>query len=318
MSLLTKNKQNPKTVFMKRILEIPTFQYDHLSGCVYGFRYGFTCVLKSQENNEVVLLLAASKNEEMPDVEEIHQAIRNVSGIMSIAFEEYRFLVRFVQDKNPETQAQIVFKAMDELTYWLRENGYFNCSELDGVNGFTKPCSVRGSIMLLDENGYRMMEEEFAKIKPKELERNENIFAGVVGAFLGSLIGVLAIVLIGQLGYVAVISGFVMAFCCIRGYQLLAGNFSIKGVIVCSLIMILMVYVAKKVDWAITIASELEIGFLSAYQAIPNLLMGGVIELPQLLFDFGLVYLFTALGAIPFMMNEIRQKNAQSTIRKFA
>ncbi len=52
-------------------------------------------------------------------------------------------------------------------------------------------------------------------------ERKENVLAGLVGAFLGSLIGVACIVGIGQMGYVASISGLVMAVCAIKGYSLL-------------------------------------------------------------------------------------------------
>ena len=317
MKGLSKNSLNKNTLLVKRLLEIPTFQYDDLSSCIYGLRYGFTCVLKPQGDNEYVLLLAASKNGEMPDVEEIHQAIRNVSGIISIAFEEYRLIVRFVQNKDPNKQAQIIFKGLDELTLWLRENGYLNCSELDGVNGVTKPCHVRGSIMLLDDHGYEMVEEEFSKYSKKDITPSENIFAGMVGALLGSIVGGIAIVILGQLGFVAAIAGFIMAYCCIKGYELLAGHFSIKGVIVCSIIMIFMVYVSKKVDWAITIASTLEVTFFEAYRMIFNLIVGGVIEVWTFAFDFITTYLFTALGAIPFMVNELRQKKNLGMIRKF-
>ena len=38
-------------------------------------------------------------------------------------------------------------------------------------------------------------------------KRPENVVAGVVGAFLGSLLGVVCTVAIGQLGYVASVSG---------------------------------------------------------------------------------------------------------------
>ena len=39
----------------------------------------------------------------------------------------------------------------------------------------------------------------------------ENVLAGVVGALLGCLLGVGCIVLLGQLGYVAALSGIVLA-----------------------------------------------------------------------------------------------------------
>ena len=54
-------------------------------------------------------------------------------------------------------------------------------------------------------------------------KRQENIVAGVVGAFLGTLLGVVCTVVIGQLGYVASVSGLIMAVGALKGYELLGG-----------------------------------------------------------------------------------------------
>ena len=53
---------------------------------------------------------------------------------------------------------------------------------------------------------------------PMEVKKRENVLAGIVGAFLGSLIGVACIVIVGQMGYVASICGLVMAVCSLKGY----------------------------------------------------------------------------------------------------
>lgn len=63
-------------------------------------------------------------------------------------------------------------------------------------------------------------------------QRHEHVLAGLVRAFLGSLIGVACIVGIGQLGYVASLSGVVMAVYAIRGYSLLGGAISRKGAVI--------------------------------------------------------------------------------------
>lgn len=49
-------------------------------------------------------------------------------------------------------------------------------------------------------------------------KRPENVVAGVVGAFLGTLLGVVCTVVIGQLGYVASVSGLIMAVGALKGY----------------------------------------------------------------------------------------------------
>ena len=60
----------------------------------------------------------------------------------------------------------------------------------------------------------------------------ENVFLGAVGALAGTLIGVICIVITGQLGYVSALCGVVMGVCALRGYQMLGKTVSKKGIII--------------------------------------------------------------------------------------
>ena len=82
------------------------------------------------------------------------------------------------------------------------------------------------------------MDLEWEKEEPRD-----NVIAGTVGAFLGSLIGVACIVLVSKLGYVAAISGVVMVVCAIKGYAMLGGQFSKRGAVISGLMIIVMTYV---------------------------------------------------------------------------
>ncbi len=86
---------------------------------------------------------------------------------------------------------------------------------------------------------------------------NENVGKGVLGALLGSLAGVLAIVLIGRLGYVAAISGVIMAFCTLTLYQKFAGGISKKGIIICAIIMVIMTIIGNHVSIVIDVQSRM-------------------------------------------------------------
>ena len=63
-------------------------------------------------------------------------------------------------------------------------------------------------------------------MEEQQKKRPENIPAGIVGAFLGTLLGVVCTVVIGQLGYVASVSGLIMAVGALKGYELLGGRLS--------------------------------------------------------------------------------------------
>ena len=65
-------------------------------------------------------------------------------------------------------------------------------------------------------------------------EVKEKVVGGILGAFLGTLIGAICIVLVNQFGYIASISGVVMGVCALKGYQILGKKMSLKGINMCN------------------------------------------------------------------------------------
>ena len=139
-----------------------------------------------------------------------------------------------------------------------------------------------------------------------EEKKRENVPAGIVGAFLGSLIGVACAVLIGQLGYVASISGLVMAVCALKGYELLGGSLTKKGALISTLLILAMTYLAHRLIWAVAVADALNDGIFEAFQEVPDLLDRGIIESGPYWGDLIMLYLFTLLGAVPTIWNGLK------------
>ena len=63
-------------------------------------------------------------------------------------------------------------------------------------------------------------------------ENEENVVAGVVGAFLFSLVGGVLWFLLYQMGYIAAISGFIGIICAMKGYSFFSKGESKKGIII--------------------------------------------------------------------------------------
>lgn len=138
-------------------------------------------------------------------------------------------------------------------------------------------------------------------------ERKEHILPGLVGAFLGSLIGVACIVGLGQMGYVASLSGVVMAVCAIKGYSLLAGTMSRKGAVISCIFTVIMTYFGNRLDFAVSVARLAEVDVFTAFQAMSRLLDEGYINAGAYWGNLVLLYLFTLLGAVPALMAAFRR-----------
>ena len=127
-------------------------------------------------------------------------------------------------------------------------------------------------------------------------EKKENMTKGFLGALVGGLIGGASIVLFGQLGIVSALSGLVLAFCTLKGYELLSGELSQKGILVCIAIMLVMPYLADRVSWALVLVRELELLFGDAFLYVHEAVAEFSLEADYWK-DLLLLYIFVALGA---------------------
>ena len=93
--------------------------------------------------------------------------------------------------------------------------------------------------------------------------REENILAGIVGAFLFSLVGGIVWYLLYQIGFIAAISGVVGVVCAIKGYSVFGKRESIKGIVLSTVIAFLVIVLA----WYICLANDVYLAFKDWYKA---------------------------------------------------
>lgn len=145
--------------------------------------------------------------------------------------------------------------------------------------------------------------------KPKE-----NVLLGAIGAVLGSLVGVLAIVLLDRLGFVAAISGVVMAAGTILLYEKFAKSLSNKGIVICVVVMILMTLLAENIAFSIAVMQEaakdygVTLSFGEVFGNLYGLIAEDVIDGGVYAGNLGLVYLFNVLGAFGIIKSSFNKR----------
>lgn len=146
---------------------------------------------------------------------------------------------------------------------------------------------------------YEEMNPMEVQESPAEIKAPENVLLGIIGALIGAVIGGASIVLLSQLGYVAALSGAILAFCTFKGYELLAKGLSTKGIVICIVLMLLTPIIADWIDWAIVLMqswADLSITFGEALILVPLMLADGTIAMGDYLKNLGMIYLFVVLG----------------------
>ena len=138
-------------------------------------------------------------------------------------------------------------------------------------------------------------------------EKKENFALGILGALIGGLIGGASIVLFGQMGMISALSGVILAFCTLKGYELLGKERSMLGTVACVVIMLVVPYFADRVNWAMVIVEELGLAFGDAFLYVHEVVEEFSLEgdyWKDLLFIYG----FAALGAFTIVKQPGKKK----------
>ncbi len=159
-------------------------------------------------------------------------------------------------------------------------------------------------------------------------EFKENVLAGIVGAFLFSLVGGALWFVIYLLGFIAGISGLIGAICAIKGYSIFAKKESTKGIVISVIIALLVmvlawylclgydIYVAYQ-DWYAMGEVDFTLTFFESVQAAPIFLSDSEIG-PAYFGDLGLGLLFCVVGGGSYVVNKIRNSKQKTTTRNAA
>lgn len=161
----------------------------------------------------------------------------------------------------------------------------------------------------------------------ENVRNDENVVAGVVGAFLFSLAGGVLWFVLYLMGFVAGISGLVGAVCAVKGYSIFAKKESIKGVVIsvviALLVMVLAWYLCLAYDiwdvhkyWFETGQIDYTITYFEAIRASSMYLSDPEIG-PLYIKDLAIGLVFCVIGGGSFVANKIKaikaSKNAPST-----
>ncbi len=221
---------------------------------------------------------------------------------------EFQTTVSANKMKNLEPLHEVV----DIILRYLYTQGYRNCCQICGTSEQVSPSVVCGTPVFLCDNCYNQQGQLNEMQKAEKARKKENILGGIVGALLGSLIGVAAIVLFSQMGYVAAISGVIMAVCTLKGYELLGGKLNTRGIVICSVLMLLMPYLGDRADWAIVIARELDVDVFTGFRMFGYLMSEGFIEVGSYYFNIVLLYVFTIVGAVSIVLTTLKNMEVKN------
>lgn len=212
---------------------------------------------------------------------------------------------------------QTVADLLSDFSQYLAGQGYYSTCAFCDKNDELGYTVQEGRVMEACPACHEKLEGILTDIK-KEREQTGSYFSGAAGAVLGGIIGIIPWVLIGLIGYVASISGMIMAFLTYKFYLLFKGKRGPGMLFIVIAVLIVLTYVAVTVNQTITDYNYLtEMG----YYDIPIFeLFGMELTAPfypedagYLWGQIGLGWLFAGIGSFVFL-RRIRRESAGKDI----
>lgn len=306
------NKRELKIEFASKL----NYKFNEKMNIIFGFTNDYTCLIKPADEYEIAyqMVFCISKNGETLNKKDFDNLKKENKSIAAVFVNKNKLLVTVASKNKKEEKVEAIVEAHKVCIDYLMTNGYKNIDEQTGAQGDTTICNVQGNLMFIMTSTLETM-----KIQTENnnaIKKEENVGKGIIGAFLGSLIGAGAIVALGQAGYVAVISGIVMAACTIFGYSKLAGGISKKGIAISVVVMAIMTYIGMRFCVTLTVCNELNKygnpDFWKVFEKIPDIMrLDSKLE-AEYIRNLILVFLFTGIGVfgmIRVKLDELKNSN---------
>lgn len=291
-------------------------RFDASRKIIYGQKNGFEImVYAANPNYPYLLTVSLSAKSPMGPLSqaETKPFVKGEKPVNSLIQQgnEIKMVIKGVQ--NPNKMCDIFNNSVNAMISFLRSRGFEPCCQFCAQPVETADYDVGGSYMHLCPDCAGRLRSDMSLTTQQKQQKRENIIGGIVGAFLGTMIGIICIVIFGQLDRVAAISGVIMAVCAIKGYELLGGRLSKLGVVICVVMMVAMTYVGNYLMVIISIAGELEMGISSAMQVFPELWAMDMIDTGVYWSNLFMLYAFTLLGAIPTVHANLKERKQEGT-----
>ena len=221
----------------------------HMSGCCKGYYV----VIEPQQAQYAVKINASAEDD--ADNAKLNtylmQKKDEVKEILNVKTGAHYFVLYVKMPNLAKNIPDVVNGVVEPILQYLRTNYYVSGCESCGTSqSAVESYEING--------GHHYLCADCAKEVNAALEENQQnmktkkskFLPGLVGAFLGSLIGAVLWVVIFKLGYIAGIAGLVTGVCALKGFELLGGHVDRKGVIGSVIIMLITIFLANKIAWS--------------------------------------------------------------------
>lgn len=299
---------------MSQLAEFATqygFEYISDIDSSYGAINGYYVLISKLASKHSYVIRFNLATEEKETVADFLQLLSHQHAIIAqTGFNDHKLAISV---ELSTLEAIVKLKAViDELTLYLWNQEY---PQSCAMSHRTEDLGVYRVINRIDVFNEDVFERYDIQMKEEHAGKNTSVAAGILGAFLGAMIGGVLWVVISQFNIIAGIVGFVIVYLAVKGYEFLGGRIDKKGIAAVVFISLLTVVLAEYIAYVIVVYQELSLYYVatvwdSVVLVFEFLKAGGEI-LNGFLINVGMGLLFTVMASFHFLRTSMAQAATQ-------
>lgn len=225
------------------------FSYDQGLDIWFGTSQGYPLYISEPYEGEYLISLSAKKHGQLPDQAFLDALQGEVGQTLDLVSVEKGLLTVLVTlESKAEELSEQLSAILENLLAYLSQKGYQPaCQDLDESSELSV-YALGSEVAILSPQAF---EKRLKTIREKEA-RPEAFVRGTVSALIGGLISLGLSLFVGYQGYIIWFTGFVLGFAVPKAYQLLAGKFSWKGLVISLLVLTAFGFLINELDYVLS------------------------------------------------------------------
>ena len=164
-------------------------EYDEDTKIIFGQKDGYTLFIEDAGEKIYRICFSVKGDEALSIAEDLKELKKSTKGMTNAQLTRYKLVVTVKGGMTKGRTKETIAECLEASVTFLKEHGLINVCEHTGEAEPTAVYQVGTNLLILSADSFQQLSSNLAIENQSYDQQNENVIGGIVGAFVGCLIG---------------------------------------------------------------------------------------------------------------------------------
>lgn len=228
---------------------------------------------------------------------------------------DHAIVVKLTSANLAKNTIAMIDSVTNHLIGFLQTEGAATGCEACGAEYDVSSYDINGEPHYLCSDCARSSLNQLEAERQSRSSEKSNLILGFIGALIGTLPGVLFWLVLNACGVTYGLVGIIIFLGAMKGYGLLGKNVDRKGVVVCALITVVMIFLANEIGFRLFVCFEGDMSFEQVNRKWSRFMSNDDFKF-QYFKSLGIGYLLAGVGLVGSVKQSFRHAGGSYTMKK--